>query len=940
MQSLPQRHAPRALASLFALCVLVTSAWSQQAPVAAFTTDPSPAEGGDSLTVQFLDQSTGDITAWLWDLGDGTTSTDQNPAHTFGVGAFDVSLTVTGPAGSNKFTLLGAVDVVQTLFGFIGAPPPLSSMAVRKPSNLGDFVADEAAAVRLGKALFWDIQLGSDGLTACASCHYHAGADNRPMNTLHPGANGVFETRASGATSGPNYQLKANDFPFRKFLFPDIGEGLLSDSDDRRGTAGVHKQSFAGIDPGSSTDLGSVVADPTFQINGVNALQVTGRDSPTAIGSVFFHRLFWDGRANHKFNGVNIWGDTDPNAKVLEKADDGSLNEVSISLSDAAAASQAIGPPLSGVEMSWTGRSWPEVGQKMLARTPLAGQLVDPSDSVLGPLANLTGNGLSPSLTYAQMIQAAFHDRWWGSSELSAGFTHMEKNFSLFFGLAIMLYESTLIPDQTPYDEFASGNEGALTLAEKRGLGIFLGKGKCVECHGTPVFAGAISEELLVHSDPDEGEGILERMPMDHALAVGGLTFSTAPQNDELLLNFNPYRRRVGLLTSNNRLLAATVLPAGARCLPPGRQTFDLVPTANMLPGVDFVGRVVIETEGNCLTRLRVIVEWNEVPPAGGYQIAVGTRRFAFQMPTASQTAVYDNGFYNIGVRPNSEDIGVGGEGAFCPLSMTRRKQNGETLGSPEEEGVPFVSKNERVAVDGAFKTPTLRNVELTGPYFHNGGQGTLEQVVEFYARGTDFSDVNKRDLDPDVGGFSLVGTDKSDLVAFLKALTDERVRRQAAPFDHPELPLKAGHLGDTTFLVNDGLGQGVPAIEILEAVGAAGGPPIRTFEDRLGPAITVVFGAQRDDGAEAHVFLDNRPAANVSLLFELDLPGATVEPEQVTFTPQTYRDPRSLSLRWPPEASSTAKSLKIRVIDGDRGFRRMRVPAAPLPGGTTVSVR
>ena len=33
------------------------------------------------------------------------------------------------------------------------------------------------------------------------------------------------------------------------------------------------------------------------------------------------------------------------------------------------------------------------------------------------------------------------------------------------------------------------------------------------------------------------------------------------------------------------------------------------------------------------------------------------------------------------------------------------------------------------------FKSPSLRNVELTGPYFHDGGQATLEQVVDFYGR-------------------------------------------------------------------------------------------------------------------------------------------------------------------------------------------------------------
>ena len=51
----------------------------------------------------------------------------------------------------------------------------------------------------------------------------------------------------------------------------------------------------------------------------------------------------------------------------------------------------------------------------------------------------------------------------------------------------------------------------------------------------------------------------------------------------------------------------------------------------------------------------------------------------------------------------------------------------------------PPLQPDERVAVDGTFKTPGLRNVALTAPYFHNGGQATLAQVVEFYDRGGDF---------------------------------------------------------------------------------------------------------------------------------------------------------------------------------------------------------
>ena len=43
------------------------------------------------------------------------------------------------------------------------------------------------ALQQLGKALFWDMQVGGDGIQSCASCHYHAGADNRITNQMSPG---------------------------------------------------------------------------------------------------------------------------------------------------------------------------------------------------------------------------------------------------------------------------------------------------------------------------------------------------------------------------------------------------------------------------------------------------------------------------------------------------------------------------------------------------------------------------------------------------------------------------------------------------------------------------------------------------------------------------------------------------------------------------------
>ena len=74
-----------------------------ESPLAEFTADVT--SGTAPLTVQFTNQSTGDISSYSWDFGDGGASTQQNPAHTYdSAGAFTVSLTVTGPGGSDTDT--------------------------------------------------------------------------------------------------------------------------------------------------------------------------------------------------------------------------------------------------------------------------------------------------------------------------------------------------------------------------------------------------------------------------------------------------------------------------------------------------------------------------------------------------------------------------------------------------------------------------------------------------------------------------------------------------------------------------------------------------------------------------------------------------------------------------------------------------------------------
>jgi PKD repeat protein len=66
-------------------------------------------------TARFYDQSTGEITNWLWDFGDNTTSTQQNPRHTYtDGGTYTVRLTVSGPEGSDTII---KTDFVYTIVG-------------------------------------------------------------------------------------------------------------------------------------------------------------------------------------------------------------------------------------------------------------------------------------------------------------------------------------------------------------------------------------------------------------------------------------------------------------------------------------------------------------------------------------------------------------------------------------------------------------------------------------------------------------------------------------------------------------------------------------------------------------------------------------------------------------------------------------------------------
>ncbi|MBI2319361.1 MAG: cytochrome-c peroxidase, partial [Betaproteobacteria bacterium] len=577
---------------------------------------------------------------------------------------------------------------------------------------------DREAAIALGKALFWDTQAGSDG-NACASCHFHAGADNRMKNQLSPGLNGgdaSFQPTATGG-GGPNYKLKPADFPFYRLADPlERDSAIVFESNDVVSSQGSIGGVFKRLLPNGLEDCGARPAADTFDVHGLISRRVPPRNAPSTINAVFNYRNFWDGRANNLFNGVSPFGPRDPDAKVLELRADGTSAWTTIALPNASLASQAVGPALSDFEMSCASRTFKDLGRKLLALQPLRLQQVHAEDSVLGPYVVAARRGLAAS--YPELIRAAFEPRWWDAPGRFGGYTQMEVNFSLFWGLAIMMYESTLVSDETPFDRFVGfagspGDVSALTAQQVRGLGVFRGKGQCMSCHKGAEFTGA-----------------------------------------------------------------ATGLQRG-------------------------------EGEGTVIESMFL---------------------------KTGELGVYDNGFYNIGVRPTGEDRGVGGTDPWGnPLSFTRnwfellRKRSvadpvwvdpclfsiffdAEACWiAPEPDGT-------RVVTDGAFKTPTLRNIALTGPYFHNGSRLTLEVAAGAPNGGA-------TNLHPSINRLGLTREERADLVAFLRhGLTDPRVACERAPFDHPALALHDGHVGDEAGARDrnkDGLADDL--FIYLPAVGAKG---------------------------------------------------------------------------------------------------------------------
>jgi cytochrome c peroxidase len=145
---------------------------------------------------------------------------------------------------------------------------------------------------------------------------------------------------------------------------------------------------------------------------------------------------------------------------------------------------------------------------------------------------------------------------------------------------------------------------------------------------------------------------------------------------------------------------------------------------------------------------------------------------------SASSPFFTDGRFYNTGVAGQSQDFAVLTQrvnelrvrGESEPLSSSVLAHQAEF----SELGRFLVTRAEKDI--GAFKTPTLRDVELTGPYMHNGSLGTLLDVVRFYNQGGQ----TNPNLDPKMRSLNLAEDEMNALVEFLRTLTSDDVLRGA----------------------------------------------------------------------------------------------------------------------------------------------------------------
>jgi cytochrome c peroxidase len=716
---------------------------------------------------------------------------------------------------SHKIILGGWLLVAQAAFAHGPETMPLQDVPVPPVPGLLDgsspIVVDKNMAIALGKALFWDMNVGSDG-QACASCHFHAGADFRVKNQINPGekssqASGqTFDVLGSGA-GGPNHTLTLADFPLHKFANPlNNASTVVRTTDDVVSSAGTYAGTFQGVNQFSGmNDACDRSADPIFHVGSVGTRRVEPRNTPTVINAVFNYRNFWDGRANNIFNGSSSWGERDPNAGVWVKTGARTVEKQRLRLINSSLASLSTAPPLNPSEMSCVGRNLAMLGRKLLLRKPLQVQKVHYQDSVFAPLGLTTStpseDKVALNTTYKAMITKAFNPKYWSHTALGAfgapapgqtPYNQVEANFSMFFGIALQMYQATLISDQAPID-LSPRDPGSMrptwqgmgkTPSEiaslQNGQQQFEGN-HCLICHSGSLGTSAAISSYAAILTPTPGKFF---GPAHFRIPFGPDAFGHGNEAQYAGLS-----RFGNLIDRPNTVNGYKLTDLG----------FANTGVVNPLSDP---GLAADDDFGNPLSFSKQYVQYLLGNNAGVFDPGIAKQRGCdFQYPLAF-----------------GDDFGVSFEGFFNAFDGVEAEGSREGVllqqdcTDPSLAFIPTVSAATASLItdpsklaestQAAFKIPTLRNIELTGPYMHNGSLATLDQVVEFYARRGNFNNPNMNEF---VTQMSLASSakDRADLVEFLKTLTDERVRYERAPFDHPEIVIPNGHEGDESLVTS-----------------------------------------------------------------------------------------------------------------------------------------
>lgn len=150
----------------------------------------------------------------------------------------------------------------------------------------------------------------------------------------------------------------------------------------------------------------------------------------------------------------------------------------------------------------------------------------------------------------------------------------------------------------------------------------------------------------------------------------------------------------------------------------------------------------------------------------------------------AKQTAIFTDALEFEGFQVFFNERGQcfhchGGGGTFLAHNLDTIFRNNGLLSDAQMTGKGLYQVTGLTNDQGKFKVPTLRNIELTGPYMHDGRFNTLEEVVEFYSSGIqqnqnlDINFTKNPDRLDQYGGLGLSTREKQALVKFLKTFTD-----------------------------------------------------------------------------------------------------------------------------------------------------------------------